>query len=352
MPDAASGVAIASLVVSAGSLLGGGYLCFSCAPSIFRSDAAATTTQHHKHVVRAILLMVGVADSISAANWIATQINVLAFAGAESIPYCVAATLVGTIGLNAMSAWTAMLARQLYAALTLRSATSLGVYEHTAGWGVPLVLAVLVAPEYVATCSAGTPPFRVALLLEYSVPGLASLYVAVQYFRIRHANRDHFRVNLLAHATAFSQAGATTDGSQRSSRTLSEEASSGRSILAFKLDMRLLSYLIAYVACQLPALPALAAMPHDFGQKDTDTYLHGEAVPLVAVRVLAQSAQGLVNALVFMHHARHDRTGVAAWSPRWFAWGWGRERTMVPTADPETQRPPVGGRATRGGSPV
>ena len=31
-----------------------------------------------------------------------------------------------------MSAWTAILARQLYAALTLRSATSLGVYEHTA----------------------------------------------------------------------------------------------------------------------------------------------------------------------------------------------------------------------------
>ena len=93
--------------------------------------------------------------------------------------------------------------------------------------------------------------------------------------------------------------------------------------VATRLDMRLLSYLIAYVACQLPALPALVDLHgnhsavNPLAADDDNVYLtRQETDPLVALRVLTSSGQGLLNALVFAHHAHH--CGHRRWEWPWF----------------------------------
>ena len=85
--------------------------------------------------------------------------------------------------------------------------------------------------------------------------------------------------------------------------------------MALKMDLRLLSYLLAYIVCQLPALPAfvmagLAATDHAGCPADPcdwprfrDGLTWHQGVWWNA-RQVVQPLQGLANALVFAHHAR------------------------------------------------
>ena len=72
-----------------------------------------------------------------------------------------------------------------------------------------------------------------------------------------------------------------------------------------KLNRRLLTYLLAYVLCEAPGLPN--ALQQAWWASDGDYLDDGyleleETSPLVSMRVLAQSLQGLANAIAFAHH--------------------------------------------------
>ena len=73
---------------------------------------------------------------------------------------------------------------------------------------------------------------------------------------------------------------------------------------ATKLDGRLLSYLIAYLICQLPGLPAAIALDRYLSLNDSDAYIEYANDPMMIARMVANPLQGTINALVFWHHAR------------------------------------------------
>jgi len=89
---------------------------------------------------------------------------------------------------------------------------------------------------------------------------------------------------------------------QRSMQEALEEGRARGMHVRLKLNRRLLSYLFAYVMCQLPGIPA--ALLHAFSEADDNAvYLNQEeSNPLVAARVLMNSLQGLANSVVFAHH--------------------------------------------------
>lgn len=91
---------------------------------------------------------------------------------------------------------------------------------------------------------------------------------------------------------------------------------------SLSLNRRLLSYLLAYVLCEAPGLPN--ALQQAFSAADGDYLDDGyleleETSPIVAMRVLAQSLQGLANAIVFAHHTGKLNGCIAALRWHWHA---------------------------------
>ena len=73
--------------------------------------------------------------------------------------------------------------------------------------------------------------------------------------------------------------------------------------LTFALDVRLLSYLLAYIVCELPALPIAFVDLKQMSSNDVATY-DDEFTFLLAMRMLLPPLQGVANALAYIHHAR------------------------------------------------
>ena len=297
-------IAVISLVESLLSLLGAVYLCISC--------FGGWRNISHQDTIRSILFHVGVADVLAAATWISTQVVALGFAS-ETWVRCAVASISGLSAFMAMSIWTVLLAVHVHGALALqRRPRPLGCVHHLVGWLLPVVLTALMLPGHFETCQvhATGPPgpleqlnADIFTLVFGGLPLITSACLATYHVRIC---RHYRKISTLAlPAEAESGSGPTSPLSPQTPG------------VATRLDRRLLSYILAYAACQLPALPALmddlgntysgnSTAINPLASNDDRAYItRQETDPLVAMRVLANSGQGLINALVYAHHAHH-----------------------------------------------
>ena len=321
MPHTMMVVAVISLVESLLSLLGALYLCISC----FGGRAIS-----HQDAVRRILFNVGVADALAAATWVSTQVVALKLAR-ESWIRCWVASAFGLSAFIAMSIWTVLLAIQVHGALALqRRPSPLGRGHHLVGWLLPVIITALMLPGHFESCKIHATGSSGALvkmeadvftLVFGSLPLITSACLAAYYVRICR----HYRTVSTLAIPAEAETGSCPTS------PLSPTSPS----VAARLDRRLLSYILAYAACQLPALPALAEdLGNVFGNStalnplaadDDRAYItRQETDPLVAMRVLANSGQGLINALVYAHHAHRH---VLALGPCGRLWSHLRDRS-------------------------
>ena len=307
-------VALVSLLESVLSLLGSAYLAVRCASQLQKSaDADSHVLQRRRHV-QLILLMIGVADFLGASSWASTESVSLGLLQ-ESVARCALAELLGLIGFAAMSLWTCCLAWSLHGMLTLhRTPAPLGRCTLLGLWGIALALCALVVPNHLRhACQGAGPPSdssasfvaQVGWLVLFAVgPLAAAAFISVQYVRVRL----HFvwarRLSRALTGTPLPDVAAASGRSDATIRSTIASTSDADRGVATRLDVRLLSYLVAYLACQLPGLPALLRDP-SLRANDNAVYLQRQETDiLVAVRVVTQSIQGAVNALVFVHHAR------------------------------------------------
>ena len=328
-------VALISLAESVLSLLGSTYLAARCSAHLSESDAFDQASQRRRSLTL-ILLMIGVADLFASASWISTQSLSLGILQ-ESAARCAIAEGLGLTGFAAMSIWTCCLAWSLHGMLTLhRAPVPFGRYMQLGLWSISLALCALVFPSHLRqACQSASrtgPPTdssvsfvaQVGWLALFAIgPLAAAAFISVQYVRIRlHFVWARRLSRALTDTTPLPDVAESGCSGVLTTSTASTSAS-GRGV-ATRLDVRLLSYLVAYLACQLPGLPALLRDP-SLRANDNAVYLQRQETDvLVAVRVVTQSIQGAANALVFVHHAR---TTTAA-SPRYrgcMCWGGKRE---------------------------
>ena len=251
--------------------------------------------------------------------------------GVPESPYrCITASLFGITAFIAMSAWTCIFTYILHNALVRQSRpTGITCSHHLIGWAVPITLTLLMMPGHFDACQGSTLArlamanstvakdlMTLELVVFRSVfialPVLTSAVVICYYVDIRRHYRAHRSIAQPMIADNPSGMSEIGSAAANSTRRVTE-----------KLDLRLLSYLVAYVLCELPGVPALI-VPTDFNGtapvadkiavNDDSIYLtQQETNVLVAIRVLTCSAQGLINALVFAHHARQQARQRARW---------------------------------------
>jgi len=299
-----------------------------------RRDAAAT----HASTVRSLLLPIAIADTLAAAFWIRAEVRIITSPDRVDAPWmCSLCASLGNLAFAWMSAFTCLLAGYLRAALTMRRGTQRPprLLLQTA-WLLPMLLVGGLEVGHHERCvenakadasrSKWLPPWYAALArglwtFEFIALPIATMafsafcYWSVhRHFRLKGMIADETLSETLRSASSSMppstscSSGACDDDYNRGSARLSEEPMlhDWRGV-ALRLDLRLLSYLLAYAACQLPALPSSILdgseiyAPH-YGVVNANDAAEG-------CRVLIQPLQGLLNAVVFAHHARqrHDR---------------------------------------------
>ena len=313
--DLALSFALASTVAAA-------MLALACAPGCGSAKRRPTNAG----AVSLILFNIGLADLLGALSWVVGSVRMgfththivpvnLTLHGTAAPPLeettCTLTAVVGMWSFCAMSAWTCMLAAHLHAALVgLRPADSLPCGGARAArialalWLIAAVPAGVAAPGHHLACVEGTHPappggggaweeatrwvWRASFV---ALPLLTVAYCCAQYARVRL----HFRRTSSLTLTSPVAPPAAGPPPTLRQRVLT---------LATKLDGRLLSYLIAYLLCQLPGLPAAIALDRYLSLNDSDAYIEYANDPMMIARMVANPLQGLVNALVFWHHAR------------------------------------------------
>jgi hypothetical protein len=91
-----------------------------------------------------------------------------------------------------------------------------------------------------------------------------------------------------------------------------------------KLNRRLLSYLLAYIMCELAGVPA--AVRWATHKEESVYHDEEESDPLVAMRVVLMSLQGAANAVVFAHHTGCFKAWGMGWGMGWAPASWQRCR--------------------------
>jgi len=336
-----------SVVFACASLLGSGYICVHTRVAVWLSvlrccgrNRDEVVAYRQQEMVQSILFAISSCDVLASACWISTQAQQLS--GAPDVPArCLTAGVIGQFSFIAMSLWTAVFACCTCMLLTQRRhpcssrAVAFGV------WGLSaLSTAMLCLGHSTSSCdeegggaeSSSTPWREASMHVQRAawracfvvLPVLTILLCLAEYARVVL----YYRKLYLLHAAEGSNLGEQLALRELRARGLK---------LTLKLNKRLLSYLLAYVVCELPGLPDAIRQADFTGSGDAnfldDGYLLAEEnSPLVALRVLAQSLQGLANALVFAHH-----TGRLNHAGDWCRCWQRRGRSTMSTMDGEIQ---------------
>lgn len=254
---------------------------------------ASTVVQcdHHDAAVLKILMCLGLADAYFALGWL-----VLTYEA------CIAGNVMVFTGTAAQATWTMVLAWYLcQALLEVRSATIWQRWRaavYLFGWGLPVLSVVLLlVPSWTGTCATNAPIFPgpdmreslgrtadVFFLYYLLVPTVAAAYCGFTYVRIMFAWR----------------------------RMVGRHAAT-----ALPLDLRLSSYLFAYLVGQGGTIAYhLATLAGCGFQERCD--LDRELVGLQWVWCLTMPVQGLLDAVVYLHHACKRRgLSAATWALLW-----------------------------------
>ena len=262
----------------------------------------------HHHTVRHIVAAIALADILASLTWVTAQTGQLF--GGDSTTMCAFEGLGGMIAFASMSLWTCVLARYLNWALSHpgQPASGPSALTHITVWGSSCIFALLNAPQHVASCGPGreqhdaTPPFQIAAQVTW-----IAVYVVgptmVLFYLVALYSCTHLQFRRMARHTADASMLIRDASVSDSLATDAAGAARAAGRLTFALNARLLSYLLAYIVCELPALPAAFFDMRGMSSNDVATYDSGFSV-LVAVRMLLPPLQGTANALAYVHHAR------------------------------------------------
>jgi len=324
-------VATLSVVFAVASLLGSCYIAaqtrHAALTSLFRccSRGGSAVMIPHQETIQRILFAISLSDGVSSACWISTQGQRMS-SMPDSPARCLTAGVLGQGSFIAMSMWTAVFACATRSVLTeyKQQATCSGWLTDVIVWGLSALCVMLLTLGHGQTCGdgdAGSGDFQSAFAWEADIRHAAwqacFLWLPIitigvclyEYAGVLRHYRAFYASSLADLASQPWSAESAQDDvfasvDEGTAQTLHELRTRGVQI-SLKLNRRLLSYLLAYVVCELPGIPAALRQAFWTGEDNyaDDGYLDlEESDPFVASRVLAQSLQGLANALVFAHH--------------------------------------------------
>ena len=306
------------VTVSSCSTLSGCALAVMCV-SAARQTRGHSADAHAAKSLQLLLGFLGVADALFAVSFLVAQLPT-GWRGSESGgPACLIAATLNDVGALGSALFTAALAWALHCALVLQGRhtvrlarlalplsalvwVSIAIFE-TSIWLAFYEPRGALAPNQVMPwCHWRRGTIWVSVSL-YSIIILVCVYLLAVYAHI--AVHTHRRLRS-ALATALHPA----TGDDSCSLTTEELDSRLQSALymrsrALALDVRLSSYLLAYILSQLPSVV------HRMWQASTP----GSTSPewLAIAQSATQPAQGLLNLLVFSHHSRRPSTDRSSW---------------------------------------
>jgi hypothetical protein len=291
-------LAVPVLVVSYASAIGGLALACLC--------AAAARSQHRPAVqfVTLVLSQLGLADFVFSASFaVAWWHNATPTGGAA----CTAAAFLNQLGIVVSAWWTILVAWAVRNALhdrtdalccEIKCCASSTRFARVAActWGVPLACVLLLTikkTDRVLGSETSLPwchwrrgaSWSVMTVLLYGNVALALLYCSVTYVRII---RDHRQLRSMACGMQNELLAAAAPAAPAPAET---ETSVQR---GWAIDTRLASYLAAYVLSQFCSL---FNRLWQLARGDAPTWL-------LFAQAATQPAQGLLNALVYLHHSR------------------------------------------------
>ena len=299
-------ISFAFAVLSTAAATGLFLACISCGRGRPR-----TSEWTHQQAIRHLVTGIALADILASLTWVSAQAGQLF--GGDTTAMCAFEGIGGMVAFVSMSLWTCILAHYLDWALShpgpdTSSARGPGAFSQLLVWGCACGLATLIAPWHVESCRPGhatnatIPPIPPGEHASSPTRRLAqstwiAVYVAGPSFVLVYLVLLYGRTHLRFRRTAILAAEALA------SDPLAPGKIGAPSRLTFALDVRLLSYLLAYMVCELPALPAAFADLGGMSSNDVTTYDSSFSV-LIALRMLLPPLQGTANALAYVHHAR------------------------------------------------
>jgi len=323
-------VSTLSLVFATASLLGSCYIVCATSSSVWQQGSS------HQVALQRILLAISFSDVLGGASWISTQAQALS-GRADNQTRCLLAGIIGQFAFTAMSLWTAIFAACIRSVLVAQKSTlagmSLGGGSISAlVTGISAIATGLLSVGHAQSCyDSGPDPNSWEQQLKHAtwrvcfvaVPVATIILCLAEYARVVRHYRQAFESAASDLAVLTQTIGDDGAGPMQPARTddappqLSGHHMGGDRIsqidvlrevharglkLSLALNRRLLLYLLAYVACELPGVPAAMQQAFTAGDDNEVYRREEEGSMLVAVRVLTQSLQGLANAMAFVHH--------------------------------------------------